>query len=513
MTESEPTTDRARRQRAVETGATDTAVDRVSGRMTPRVQQAQTTSRTAQRESKQGVANELDIDPSGVGSRSEIGGGVDVFLRSTGAEQFGDRVREQFAGEASFVEPADVTPNVNAREITANPQLASDRRDEVEQRAEAGTAADTQFVEPGDLDADVGARGVQGIEILADRRDDVEQRAVQASASDSEFLTPADLDADVGARGIDRIFVPEDRRDDVEQRAVEARASDSQFITPADLDADVGASGISGIFVPEDRRDDVADRVRADIAGDSRFVNPADVAVNVTRQGVESAGLSDAGEDRVESRQAAARRRARRRARREARQETASELDERFPDVDIGTGDISISGGQATLDTGVQKEIAADRFNDRLNERTDMTFNFTADQIRQTGDGFGLSDYGSNLANRAVAAEQIDEQITDVGIGFTSVEERSDGSFGITDRTETRIAAARIDEEIEDVFIGPRSVEETSDGSFGLSDYGQRRVAAADIADEIGVDVGADDVTAAGDGEFELTDDFIEGYQ
>ena len=139
MTESEPTTDRARRQRAVERGATDTAVDRMSDRMTPRVQQAKTTSRTAQRESKQGVAEELDIDPSGVGSRSEIGGGVDVFLRSTGAEQFGARVRQQFAGEASFVEPADVTPNVNAREISASPQLASDRRDECADADRPGT--------------------------------------------------------------------------------------------------------------------------------------------------------------------------------------------------------------------------------------------------------------------------------------------------------------------------------------------------------------------------------------
>ena len=510
MTESEPTTDRARRQRAVDTGATDTAVDRVSGRMTPRVQQAETTSRTAQRESKQGVAAELDIDPSGVGSRSEIGGGVDVFLRSTGAEQFGSSVRQQFAGEASFVEPADVTPNVNAREISASPQLASDRRDDVEQRAEAGTAADTEFVEPGDLDADVGARGVQGVEILADRRDDVESRAVQASASDSEFLTPADLDADVGARGIDRIFVPEDRRDDVESRAVEARASDSQFLTPADLDADVGAGGISGIFVPEGRRDDVADRVREDVAGDSRFVNPADVAVDVGRRGVESAGLSDAGEDRVESRQAAARRRARRRARREARQETASELDQRFPGVDIGTGDVSISGGQATLNTGVQKEIAADQISDQLNNQTDVTFNLDAGAIRETDDGFGLTDFYADYAGRARAAAEIDDEITDASIGITSVEERSDGSFGITDRTETRIAAARINDEIDDVFISSRSVTETADGSFGLSDYGQRRVAAADIEDQIDVDVGADDVTATGDGEFELTDDFTE---
>ena len=468
MSQNPPTTDRARRQRGVDTGARTDAVDRVPDPPDPGGRGRQTPSRSGQNTSASDLASELGIDRSGIGTTERIGGETDIFLRSSGAEQFGDVVQSDFAEATPFVSPADVTPSVDADAISADPQIAPDRRD------------------------------------------DVEQRAVEQTAPDIDFVTPADLDADVGASGVTGFAVPEGRRDDVEQRAVEQTAADLQFVQASDLDADVTSEGVTGLAIIDERRDDVADRVRSDIAGDSRFVRPGDVDVEVGRLGVESAGLSDAGRDRVESRQAAARRRARRRARNEARREAASELDSEFGDVDIGTGDLTRNGDSFQLKTGVQREIAADQFNEQLNSQTDLNFNLQANNVTQTDDGFGLSDRFADLASRAVAAEEIDAQ-TDVSLGVTSIEQRDDGTFGVGEFGQRQIAAADIDEQIPSVSIGVQGVERTDSGNFGLSDFGQRQVAAADLESQIGTEVGPDDVTATDDGEFALDDDFTAG--
>jgi len=374
-------------------------------------------------------------------------------------------------------------------------------------------AADRPFVEPSDalVDADP-QRGTLTRTDPADL-DNIASRAQQEVAGDTQFVEPGDLDVDVGAGGVTGLAIRADRRDDVEQRAVTSTASDSQFITPGDLDAEVGDMGVSDIFVADDRRDDIASRVREDIAGDSRFVNPGDVAVEVGRSGVESAGLSEAGEDRVERRQAAARRRAQRRARSEARQETARELDQRFEQVDIGTGDISISGGQATLDRDVQEQIAAERFDDQLDGIDTGTFSITPALVERSDDGFRLSDRGAEFVGRFRAAEELDEQLSDNNIGFVDVTRTGDDTFGLSDVAREEIAAAEIDEQFPGVDIGLREVSPRDDGSFGLSDIGRRSVAAEDISEQIGVDVSPGDVTATGDGEFRLTDDFTEELQ
>jgi len=457
MSQNPPTTDRARRQRGVDTGARTDAVDRVPDPPDPGGRGRQTPSRSGQNTSASDLASELGIDRSGIGTTERIGGETDIFLRSSGAEQFGDVVQSDFAEATPFVSPADVTPSVDADAISADPQIAPDRRD------------------------------------------DVEQRAVEQTAPDIDFVTPADLDADVGASGVTGFAVPEGRRDDVEQRAVEQTAADLQFVQASDLDADVTSEGVTGLAIIDERRDDVADRVRSDIAGDSRFVRPGDVDVEVGRLGVESAGLSDAGRDRVESRQAAARRRARRRARNEARREAASELDSEFGDVDISTGDLTRDGDSFGLNENTQREIAASEF-DAQTPDTDIS----PGDITDSGDGFGL-DF---QASRRVAASSFERDLENVDEVYTSwLEPRGDG-FRLNPAGEQLVATANIDAQLSAVDIGFGDVTRDGD-SFGLSQSGRRKVGANELTDELGTTVEPGDVTLSGD-EVGLSDDFVD---
>lgn len=157
---ADPTTARAQRLQAVAEGSAETAVDRLSGRSDPRGSGSEITPRERQKRSKRKVAEELGIDRKGVGSVDRLGG-LDVFLRSPGVEEFGNDVASDFASEADFVQPADVDPNVDGQAISANPVVASGRRDDVAQRTRQALAGDDQFARPSDFGVDVGPRGVE----------------------------------------------------------------------------------------------------------------------------------------------------------------------------------------------------------------------------------------------------------------------------------------------------------------------------------------------------------------
>jgi len=198
---NDPTTARARRQQAVETGTATDAVDTLSGGTNPRSQGRQTPTRQAQTRAKREVAEEIDIDSEGVGSVDRLDG-LDVFLRTSGVDAFGDNVRQDFAAEADFVTAADIDPNVDGEAISAAPVVAADRRDDVADRARQQTAADAQFITAADLDADVGDRGVSGIEVAESRRDDVAARTRSQLAADDPFATASDFGVTVGATGV-----------------------------------------------------------------------------------------------------------------------------------------------------------------------------------------------------------------------------------------------------------------------------------------------------------------------
>jgi len=198
---NDPTTARARRRQAVAGGRAPDAVDQLSGRSNPGGSGRQTPTRSAQTQAKREVAEEIDIDSEGVGSVDRLDG-MDVFLRTSGVDAFGDNVAQDFAGQADFVTAADIDPNVDGQAIAANPVVAADRRDDVAQRARQQTAADAEFIQAADLSADVGGRGVTGIEVAADRRDDVADRTRSQLAADDPFANASDFGVTVGATGV-----------------------------------------------------------------------------------------------------------------------------------------------------------------------------------------------------------------------------------------------------------------------------------------------------------------------
>jgi len=199
---NDPTTARARRQQAVDQGTAPDAVDTLSGGTDPRSQGRQTPTRRAQTRAKREVADEIDIDSEGVGSVDRIEEGLDVFLRTSGVDAFGDNVAQDFAAEADFVTANDIDPNVDGEAISAAPVVAAARRDDVADRARQQTAADAQFIQAADLSADVGDRGVTGIEVAADRRDDVAARTRSQLAADDPFANASDFGVTVGATGV-----------------------------------------------------------------------------------------------------------------------------------------------------------------------------------------------------------------------------------------------------------------------------------------------------------------------
>ena len=238
MSQNPPTTDRARRQRGVETGARTDAVDRVPDPPDPRGRGPQTTSRSRQTTTARDVAGELGIDRSGVGTVDRIEG-MDVFLRSGGADEFAEIVQTDFASDADFVAPDDVQARVDADAISADPFVAPDRRDDVSRRARQQTASGTEFVEPADLQADVGAMGVTGLGVRESRRDDVATRTQRSLAGEDPFIEPDDIAVEVGAMGVTSAGVREDRRDDIAAREFEATTP----LGSVDPDTDLTATG------------------------------------------------------------------------------------------------------------------------------------------------------------------------------------------------------------------------------------------------------------------------------
>jgi len=199
---NDPTTSRARRQQAVSEGRATDAVDPLPTRSNPGGSDRQTPTRRQQQQARREIADELDISREGVGSVDRIRG-MDVFLRSPGVDQFGANLRSDFSSEADFVEPGDVDPQINAQEISAQPIVAANRRDDVADRARKKTAADAEYVTGRDLDVAVGARGVEELAIAEDRRDDVANRARTGLAAKDPFAQPDDFGVEVGPTGIE----------------------------------------------------------------------------------------------------------------------------------------------------------------------------------------------------------------------------------------------------------------------------------------------------------------------
>ena len=207
---TDQTTARAQRAAAVRDGSEADAVDRRVSDANPRGSDPERTTRNRQRATRRDVADEVDVDREGVGAVDRIGQGIDVFLRSVGVRQFGERVQDDFASEADFVESDDVAPRVDGQRIAASPQVARDRRPTVADRARQETAADMEFIEGDDLDAQVGAFGVEDIGVRDERRPQIQDRAAAGLASEDPFAEPDDFEVQVGERGIEAAGLTDD---------------------------------------------------------------------------------------------------------------------------------------------------------------------------------------------------------------------------------------------------------------------------------------------------------------
>ena len=192
-------TDRSRRLEAVRSGQRETAVDR---RQTTEPRSRDITSRSEQNRIASNIADEIDVDREGVGTVNRTDG-LDVFLRSSGTDEFEEEVSSDFASSADYVRPTDVNPRVDPEQIEASPTIPTGRRDDIAERARSQSAAETNFIKSDDLRAEVSSRGVESLAIEEDRRDDIRTRTASSLASDDQFLKPQDFDVDVGERGIE----------------------------------------------------------------------------------------------------------------------------------------------------------------------------------------------------------------------------------------------------------------------------------------------------------------------
>lgn len=288
MPENQPTTSIARREQAVREGTADDAVDTLDRGADPRGFRRKTPSRQRQQQVKQDIAEEIDIGRRGVGSVDRIGG-LDVFLRSPGVDQFGENVAEDFAGQADYVEAEDVDPRVDQQDIQARPIVDPQRRPAVRERATESVAAEDQYAKPGDFRAEVGPRGVRsvGLTDMGARQRAGRQFEAETSLFDVDptaDIEPADggfalgdtaqrraatrgFEADYGLFDRGELDPSEDVRtvgdgfglgkDEVREVAA-ARIDDqiNQFdISPSDIDLEkTDAGGFRGIFEREVQR-------------------------------------------------------------------------------------------------------------------------------------------------------------------------------------------------------------------------------------------------------------------
>lgn len=218
-------TDRSRRLEAVRSGQRETAIDR---RQTePRSRDR--TSRSEQNRIASNIASEIGVDREGVGTVNRTNG-LDVFLRSSGTDEFRREVRSDFASEADFVNPSDVDPQVDPEEIEASPRVRPGRRDEIRSRTASELASDDEFLNPRDFDVDVGRLGVSEASIT-----DRGRRRAAARAFESE--TPlSDIGPDQLVEQSDGFGLPTSvkRRSAARRLESEFRQFDSGELDPSE---------------------------------------------------------------------------------------------------------------------------------------------------------------------------------------------------------------------------------------------------------------------------------------
>lgn len=331
-------------------------VDRLPDPADPGGNADRTPSRQRQERTAEQVASDLGIDRQGVGTVDRLRG-LDVFLRSSGAQQFGGDIREEFAADAEFVRPEDVDPNIDRDAITAAPAVATGRRDDVGARAREQAAADAPFIEPGDLDAAVGAAGVREVETDPERRDDIAARARERTAAADAAVKPGDVAVDVTESGIADLGLSETGAAAAQAR--QSAADNTEFVQPDDVAVETADGEIAGLgLTAEGQRERAARRLETTTAlseiDPSADVTRTDSGLGLDSNARQRAAARGFEDDLAEIEQGAL-------SPDDIRetgdgglaldQETvrgiaASRIDEQVPDTSIAPGDVSLSAAE-----------------------------------------------------------------------------------------------------------------------------------------------------------------------
>ena len=156
----EPQTGRARRLEAVEQGERSSAVEALDRPAPPRPG----VPRHRQLDIRDRRAADLDVEADQLGTRDTIGGGVRLTSRGGSRGEIKDAIRDRFAADREFTEPADVTAGISGQTVDATPFVSSDRRPQVAERARPA-AADELGADPANVRVGVGPQGIENVQV------------------------------------------------------------------------------------------------------------------------------------------------------------------------------------------------------------------------------------------------------------------------------------------------------------------------------------------------------------
>ena len=192
LNEGRPT--RADRRDAVERGDRADAIQRIPREESPRAPPR--TPRYQPLELRDRRAADLGVDPDDVGTRDTIGGGVRLSFRGRGRDDAREMATSDFAADRPFVDPTDVSANIGGQNISAEPTVRDDRREEIAERARPA-AADELDAGVDDVRVGVDELGVLGVEV--DHSTTVENALADPSGMDlaePDTFTPGEVFSD-----------------------------------------------------------------------------------------------------------------------------------------------------------------------------------------------------------------------------------------------------------------------------------------------------------------------------
>ena len=123
-------------------------------------------------------------------------------------------------------------------------------------------------------------------------------------------------------------------------------------------------------------------------------------------------------------------------------------LDEQFPDREIRPSDVQLGADSVSLTENIQREVAADRFEDQTALRGVNPDTY----LRETDDGgFALGA----AARQRLAARNFEDQFDEFSRDdLTARDVRGTGSgFVLRDRAQRRLGAERIDDQLPEVTV------------------------------------------------------------